>query len=609
MEKKTNKRVKQNLSQIAKNNFYLLKLIIKATPWLVPNKIIFEMISQIMLFIEHVYIVMLITDAIQYERPFSVVLIYIICLVIAVIIKKIYTNIYLNYNMKKTEILKKNIQSILYDKVSTLDLTYYDNTNYYDNFVWCLNESINQTMALLSLVTKICSGITLLVISGYLFIEYDIIGLAFAVMAFIISYFTQSKISSLDYSLDVELIKDKRKRSYVNRIAYLNDYAKEIRLNNTIRNQIKYDYEVSNNRISTTIRKYSKRRVVYNFILDFVSKTFILNGLYVLYLVYISVVMKSISYGAIIALYRTSSWQFQEGILDLAGTLPEFMKISLYVEKLREFVKLEPQIRNKLNAKIFSAYPKEIKLRNVTFKYSGKSNYVLKNINMTIKPYEKIALVGYNGAGKTTLIKLLMRLYDPCCGEITVGGQNITDFTLDSYRDAFGVIFQDFKILAASIAENVSMDNDLQNNHNRIIDALNRSGFGGKLNSLEKGVDTQLTNEFYNDAIGLSGGEAQKVAIARVIYKNCGYAILDEPSSSLDPISEYSLNNEILSIAQDKTVIFISHRLSTTKMVDTIYMFEDGEIIEHGSHDELMKLNGKYAEIFNLQSGEYVKKS
>ena len=223
---------------------------------------------------------------------------------------------------------------------------------------------------------------------------------------------------------------------------------------------------------------------------------------------------------------------------------------------------------------------------------------------MTIKSGQKIALVGYNGAGKSTLIKLLLRLYDVSSGEILFNGENVKNFTLNSYRNNFATVFQDFQIYAATIAENVLSGEYIEKNKKTVLTALSKSGFDHKLLSLPDDIFTPLTKEFDNDGTNLSGGEAQKIAIARVFAKPCDIIILDEPSSALDPISEYELNRTIMENS-DKTVIIISHRLSTTRNADMIYMLENGEIIEQGNHEQLIRIDGKYAEMFNKQAEKY----
>ena len=228
---------------------------------------------------------------------------------------------------------------------------------------------------------------------------------------------------------------------------------------------------------------------------------------------------------------------------------------------------------------------------------------MLKNINLEISPYKKIALVGYNGAGKTTLTNLLLRLYDVTDGRITLDGKDIRDWDIASYHKNFAAVFQDFSLFGATLGENVSM-NDTPD-AGKVKNALKTAGFE---KTLSDGTDSILLREFDDNGVSLSGGEAQKIAIARTFYKDCPFAVLDEPSANLDPVAEYNLNQSMSRAADDKTVIFISHRLSTTVMADEIFMLENGEIIEHGTHDDLMQADGKYAYMFRLQAEKYSSK-
>lgn len=217
--------------------------------------------------------------------------------------------------------------------------------------------------------------------------------------------------------------------------------------------------------------------------------------------------------------------------------------------------------------------------------------------------------MGYNGAGKTTLIKLLQRLYDVSEGSIKINGTDIRSVPLSEYRSLFSSVFQDYKLFGASVASNVKMEPVERSDELSVTSALKKSGFDTRLNELGQGIWTELTKEFDDSGVNLSGGESQKIAIARTFYRQTPIIILDEPSSSLDPVSEYTLNQTMLKSGRNRTVIFISHRLSSTVLADRIYMLENGRIIEQGSHRQLMAANGKYAEMFHLQSRQYQRES
>ena len=226
-------------------------------------------------------------------------------------------------------------------------------------------------------------------------------------------------------------------------------------------------------------------------------------------------------------------------------------------------------------------------------------------MNLKISRGEKIAIVGYNGAGKTTLTKLVMRLYDPDEGEIFYNGRNVKEYTLESIRQRMAAVFQDYRIFACSVGENVAGGRYDAQNAGKVLEALENSSFTGKLRSLPLGIETQLTREFENSGTQLSGGEQQKLAIARAFYKNADLIILDEPSSALDPDAEYELNQAVYEYAGNRTVIFISHRLSTTRHADRIYMFDSGKLVECGTHEELTAAGGRYAYMFRLQAEKY----
>jgi ATP-binding cassette subfamily B protein len=227
---------------------------------------------------------------------------------------------------------------------------------------------------------------------------------------------------------------------------------------------------------------------------------------------------------------------------------------------------------------------------------------------MSIAPGEKIAIIGENGAGKTTFIKRLLRLYDVTDGRILYGGRDIRDFSIHEYRQMIGAVLQDYQIYAATIGENIKMDMvDTDGDTDILERALDHVDLMNKYGKLASGLQTELTREFAEDGTVFSGGESQKVAISRLFAKSedLPIAILDEPSSALDPVAEYNLNLAMAEKAANSMIIFISHRLSTTRDADKIYMFADGRIIEQGRHDELMAQEGRYAEMFEKQAHYY----
>jgi ABC-type multidrug transport system fused ATPase/permease subunit len=247
-----------------------------------------------------------------------------------------------------------------------------------------------------------------------------------------------------------------------------------------------------------------------------------------------------------------------------------------------------------------------IKFENVSFVYPNSEKEVLKNINIEFKKGERLGIVGLNGSGKTTFVKLLTRIYDPTEGRITINGIDIREVPYLQYSSHIGIVLQDFLLFAYSIKDNIVL---VQNyNENKLKTSIEKSGLKNKVDALKNGIDTAVYKELDDDGIEFSGGEGQKLALARAIYKDAELLILDEPTSTLDPIAEYDLFSKLNDIAENKTAIFISHRLSSTKFCDKIIVFEKGKIVECGNHKELIGKSGIYADLFNAQAKYYEEK-
>ena len=248
----------------------------------------------------------------------------------------------------------------------------------------------------------------------------------------------------------------------------------------------------------------------------------------------------------------------------------------------------------------------EFEFCNVSFRYPSSDLYALKNINLKFKAGERLAVVGENGSGKTTFIKLMCRLYDPIEGEIKLNGIDIRKYNYEEYLSIFSVVFQDFKLFSFSLGQNIAAMSEY--NAEKVCDCLQKSGFENRLTAMPMGLETYLYKDFDKEGIEISGGEAQKIAFARALYKDAPFIILDEPTAALDPISEYEIYTRFNEIAKDKTTIFISHRLASCRFCDKIAVFDHGSIVQFDSHDELLKnKTGKYSELWNSQAQYYTR--
>ena len=597
-----------DIKKVWTNNWFILKISFKTAP-LFMIYMIFENVKQAgLVFLEHTYGIHYVLEAAEYGKPFILVLRFLIIVFAAWAVSFVFSGIYQHYVTPKGFIkIENQLKEMIYNKVKDLDLECYDNPEYYNEFslaILELEKTITRAHRILETGTY---GVITLITSGAFFLTIDRTSTLFVAVSFVLTFFFTKYFNKLNYKNRMEKNPIERKRAYVHRVYYLNEYAKELRLNPDISSLLKDEFDEINTDIQMIEKRYAPKRTLLQFVVQYLTNDFISDVIYIIYLVYRAAVMHAISYSSVVVLWN-SQGNLKRSLRNIAEIFPQLSENSLYIERIQEFLRYERKIVSTKNLSV-PKEPKTLEVKGISFGYNEKDCSTLNNISLTIHPNEKAALVGYNGAGKTTLIKLIMRLYDPSAGEILYDGINIKDYNLDEYREAIGTIFQDFKIFAATVRENVILDENAEScpeENQKIMDALSFSGFEDKLRHLPKGLHTELTTEFEEDGTDLSGGENQKLAIARAFYKDAGMVILDEPSSALDPIAEYQLNEAMVKTAAHKTVIFISHRLSTTRNADRIFMLEQGKIIEEGSHDELLNRGGKYSAMWKVQAGKYI---
>lgn len=325
-------------------------------------------------------------------------------------------------------------------------------------------------------------------------------------------------------------------------------------------------------------------------------------------LVYLFVCLKSWAgaFGVgLVMQYISSITKVSSGLNNFVSTAGNMKTNSSFLKLIFEFLDIpNTMYQGSLTVEKRLDREYEIEFKNVSFKYQTSSDYVLKNINIKFKIGSKLAIVGMNGSGKTTFIKLLCRLYDPTEGEILLNGINIKKYNYLDYLMIFSVIFQDFKLLALKLGENVA--SGTKYNPNEVIECLEKAGFGEGLKKMNNNLDTYLYKHINEKGINISGGEAQKIAIARALYKNSPFIILDEPTASLDPIAEAEIYSKFNEIVGDKTAIYISHRLSSCVFCDEVVVFDNGYIVQHDTHRNLLNdKNGKYFELWNAQAQYY----
>ena len=294
-----------------------------------------------------------------------------------------------------------------------------------------------------------------------------------------------------------------------------------------------------------------------------------------------------------------------EGLQELMYILSDNEVYCTHLQNLFDYLDLpNPMYQGSLTVEKRDDNEYYVEFRNVSFRYPNTDTYVLRHVNLKFKAGEKLAVVGMNGSGKTTFIKLLCRLYDPTEGEILLNGVNIRNYDYNEYLSIFSVVFQDFRLFSFPLGQNISAGASYD--REKVIECLKKAGFAERLDSLPNDLDTFLYKEIDADGIEISGGEAQKLALARALYKNTPFIILDEPTAALDPISEYEVYSKFNEIAGTKTAVYISHRLASCRFCDKIAVFHEGEILQIGSHEELLAdSKGKYYELWNAQAQYY----
>ena len=344
--------------------------------------------------------------------------------------------------------------------------------------------------------------------------------------------------------------------------------------------------------LRTQMMKITWIPLVVNVLLQFVTYVFI--GL--------KAIFKLISVGNAMK-YVGAYTSLAESVQNIAGIFTELDIESKYLAYFYDYMAIEnKRYEGTIPTEKRTDNEFEIEFRDVSFKYLNTETYALRHVNQKITLGSKTAVVGKNGAGKTTFIKLLCRLYEPTEGQILLNGIDIRYYDYKDYAKLFGVVFQDFNLFSATIGENVAASVDYD--EEAVKDALNKAGFSERLAKMPDGIKTNIY-QVEENGVEISGGEAQKLAIARALYKNAPFVILDEPTSALDPVAEYEIYQHFDKMVQDKTSIYISHRMSSCRFCDNILVFDEGQIVEQGSHDKLMKQAGLYSELWNAQAQYY----
>lgn len=585
-----------------RNNVYAIGLHGRICPGLVVHKAVMRLLGYFEWLFYSAFFMRYVIQALETEQEFSALMIF-LCITVSVFAT---ISVYYSYVNGKvipigSVIVNQGLNKILFRKSRKVELSCFEDHEFYDKYTLAMEKADERLMETVEVVWGVVFGVIATVIAFWLMYDVDPLSVLFVLFPVIGNFVFDRKIGKIEFERNKDRAPHQRKLEYVNRVMYLTDYAKELRLTNAF-SLMKKHYREGLQGIVDVTKKYTAKAMVLHWLRVMFTFSFIFEGL-LIYGAYRTLVNHSMSLAelaVITSMMVSSTWI----LIGFTESLMTAFRNGLFVENLRTFLEYEEKLPEDFDGADPGREIQCIEFRNVSFSY--KEEEVIHDLSFTLLGGKMAALVGHNGAGKTTIIKLLMRFYDPTEGEILLNGRNIKEYNLRKYRDLFATAFQDHQMFSLSVMENVLMRKEQEGDEENVIHALKLAGVYDKVCSLPQGLQTTLTREFDEDGAVLSGGEYQKIVVARAFVKDCPFKIFDEPSSALDPIAEYELFDNIIKSSEGKTTLFISHRLSSVQNADWVFMLENGTVREEGTHQSLMEKNGLYADMYNKQAVNYL---
>lgn len=540
----------------------------------------------------------LIIDEMTYNQNIFKLLLYVSIFLISLCFSRQLSLFFgIKFYLAKLEVENK-FENTLCEKLLNTDIETLESPNFLDlqkkaeRFIYAEGYGFGGILDKVSAILSIF--IVFIGIISIIFILNPVVVITFVVLS-TLNAFAHYRSQHTNIKLDLERPVEERKISYYLNLLSNSSKQKEIRI-----------YKMGN----LIVEKYNDRKKVLK---DFFRRTMYNNFYAQMFMVITDLIQQATAYAYLIiefiggqitfgsfTMYLNAINSFSSSMDDVVRAIIDIRQYSEYYVNVDEYLNLKSNLRTVKKRSIDINKNFVFEFENVYFKYPKSDDYVIKNLSLRIYPHTKIAIIGENGAGKSTFIKLLSRMYKPTKGTIKLNGYDIYDYDYDEYMKLFAIVFQDYNLFAFSVEENISIS---EKNEQKVKDSLIKSGFDIKL--LPKGLKNQISREFDEKGFIPSGGEGQKIAIARAIYKDAPIVIMDEPTAALDPRSEYKIFKDFKALSEDKISIFISHRLSISKFCDTILVFKAGQIVEMGNHDELIALKGLYYELFNIQSKFY----
>jgi ATP-binding cassette subfamily B protein len=486
-----------------------------------------------------------------------------------------------------------------FQKACTLDVSCYEDPEFYDKYQRATTVLSDGYFHLLCINLAVIIGdfVSFLLVVATV-ISINPVYLLFMVPAMAV-FAVETRKSRAVYRRDLAMTTNNRVKAYIKRTMFLRDYAKDMRTSNIFLVLLQR-FEAATKANLVILKEYGLPLFLYSTLNSLMAEFIPIVGTYAYagYQFIHTDAMTISGFSVVLSAINSvngATWA-------LAECFDEISQMALFFSNLRDFFNYEPQITD--GEEMPGAF-ESLEFRDVSFRYPGAQHDSLSHVSFTLRRGETLAVVGVNGAGKSTLVKLMMRFYDPTAGEILYNGVPLQRYRLDKLRGAFAAVFQDYRNFAVSVNENVICRPCDETDKRRARRAMEQSGAWDRISRFEKQGDTVLTREFEEDGAGLSGGENQKLSTARLFARDFEIAVLDEPSSALDPVAEAAMYQHLTEATRDKTVVYISHRLSSAAASDRILVLENGRVVQTGAHADLMRAGGIYAAMFRKQAAAY----
>lgn len=588
--------------KILKNNLYALRLMWKISKSYTLHMALMRFVGYFEWLFYSAFFMRYVINAMEQGKSFERIMTFLVITLVVFSLITLYNNYIENSFLPAEKVrISDKLSRMLIAKNRNVDISCFEDSDFYDKYTLATE---NADVRLCDTVNEIwgivCGAISAVFAFVYMFEIDKMIGL-FVLFPIVGNFFFGSLLSKIEFNRNKDMAIHNRRILYINRVMYMKEYSKELRLTKVF-SMIKTHYDEAIQGISDVTGKYSFKGSILHWLKCMFTFCIIFEGsfLYGAYRALVSKTMPLSVLAVVTSMMVASSWI----LIYFADAIANSLKFGLFVDNLRGFLEHEPSIAEDYDGIDPGDEIEKIEFRNVSFSYKDKE--IIHDMSFEIIGGKTYALVGHNGAGKSTIIKLLMRFYDPTSGAIYLNGRDIREYNLQKYRRLFATAFQEQQIFAMSVKDNVLMRKTTSEDDGVVIEALKLAGVYDKVQTLKNGIDTMLTKEFDNDGAVLSGGEFQKIVVARAFVMDSPAKIFDEPSSALDPISENQLFENIMNNGKGKTMLFISHRLSSVQNADWVFMLENGRVIEEGTHKMLLDQNGVYADMYEKQAVNYL---